>query len=92
MASVLNVNVNRVGDPPTPPKGTGKKLIKAEFTDAIILEAGTVEGNTTVSFFLTDEHGNQIFAEMTKNILDMLHGAVTGADWRFKNVPNDNLQ
>lgn len=88
----LSIKVNRVGDPPTPPDGTGIALKKATFTDAIILEAGTVEGNTTISFFLTTEDGYQIFAEMTKNILDGLHGAVTGADMRFKEVPNPNLK
>jgi hypothetical protein len=91
MASILKIAINRVGDPPTPPEGKGKILRKAQFTDAIILEQGTVEGNTTISFFLTDEDGNQIFAEMTKAILDMLQGAVSGADWRFKNVANPNL-
>lgn len=93
MPQLLKIQVNRIGDPPSPPLGVGNgTVLRGTFTDAIILECGTQEGQTTISFFLTDENGNQIFAEMTKGILDGLHAGVNGADWRFKNVPNSNLQ
>lgn len=86
----IHIRVNRVGDPPAFPEHE-LPIEELRFDTVTILEHGTMGKKTSLLYTFLDKDGKRYYAELTKGLVDMIHGAATGADLRFQEEPNPNL-
>lgn len=57
------------------------------FEHAVILEAGMSSGKTSVSFGLTNQKGEYFIAQTSAAILEVLVGAIKGAEAHWRDNP-----
>lgn len=52
-----------------------------------ILEEGTIQGKTSLSFLLRSPTGSHSWVQLTADQLDYIRGAITGAEAHWKENP-----
>jgi len=62
----------------------GESVTEGRLTDFCILEGGTAEGNTSVSFIGVFPDGKKFIFQTTGKMFSALNAALNGAEARFK--------
>lgn len=62
-----------------------------ELHGAAILESGMRSGKTSVSFFVKDEKGKYHIVQTSAGIIEMLMGAIKGAEANWRDNPVRNI-